>query len=67
MHLENVLEIIFTAVATGVISTMGTVVALRVHIFYIRETLNRHEAAITRAHVRIDQHERDTWGKGEPG
>ena len=66
MHLENVLEIIFTAGVTGVISTMGTVVALRVHIFYIRETLNRHEEAIRRAHERIDSHENETW-KGATG
>ncbi|AUR98315.1 coil containing protein [Vibrio phage 1.249.A._10N.261.55.B9] len=51
-------KIIITAATTGAISTFATVSALRVHINYLRESLQRHEAAISRAHDRIDHIER---------
>jgi len=54
----EVIKIIITAVATGAISAFTTVSALRVHINYLREHLNRHESAISRAHERIDHIER---------
>jgi len=50
-------------IMTGAISAFTTVKALGVHITYIRETLNRHEEAITRAHSRIDKQEGQCNGK----
>ena len=54
----DIIKIILTAAFTGFISTFATVSALRVHINYLRESLNRHELAIARAHDRIDNLER---------
>lgn len=54
----DVMQIIATGVVTGALSTFSTVIALRVHITYLRETATRHETAITRAHERIDNVER---------
>lgn len=51
-------KIIITAVSTGAISTFATVSALKVHINYLREHLQRHETGIDRAHERIDNIER---------
>jgi acyl-coenzyme A thioesterase PaaI-like protein len=57
MELE-ILHILIASAVTGLISTTGTVVALKVHINYLREGSERHEKAITRAHARIDHIER---------
>lgn len=53
------LEIVGAIVGTGASSAAMTVVALRVHIQYLRESVARQERAIQRAHERIDeiQHE----------
>ena len=50
----DIIPIVLTSVVTGVLSTVGTVAALRIHIIYIRENLARNETAINRAHARID-------------
>ncbi|NIB44733.1 hypothetical protein HBA55_34455 [Pseudomaricurvus alkylphenolicus] len=55
---DQIISTILVSVATGVVSTTGTVIALKVHITYLREAIARHEAAITRAHARIDTIER---------
>ena len=52
--MDQALEIVLTAAVTGIVSTISTVIALRVHIVWIRETLKRHEKAIQRAHERAD-------------
>jgi len=36
-------------------SAVMTAVGMRVHLVWIKETLERHEKAITRAHARIDE------------
>lgn len=56
--MADVINIVITAVITGAISTLGTIAGLRVHITYLRETLDRHEKAIERAHNRITELER---------
>ena len=38
---------IITATVTGLISTLGTVAALRVHITYLREILRAHDTRIS--------------------
>lgn len=44
---EQVLLVLLTAIITGATSTMATVAALRVHIAYLRENLERHDRRIT--------------------
>lgn len=51
---ETMLMVIITSVLTGGFSAISTVMALKVHIAYIRETLVRHEKALDRAHLRLD-------------
>lgn len=53
--MNDVLVIVGTSVFTGLVSTLGTVAALRVHIMYLREHITRHETTIQRAHTRIDE------------
>ncbi len=55
MSTDQLITMIITALVTGGFSTFTTVIALKVHINYLREAINRHEKAITRAHNRIDQ------------
>lgn len=55
---DTIVMVIITSVLTGGFSAISTVVALKVHIAYIRESLARHEAAIERAHTRLDSVER---------
>lgn len=50
---------IVTAVIAGLVSTLGTVKALGVHITYLNQAIARLEAAIQRAHERIDYLERE--------
>ncbi len=45
---------ILTAVVAGLVSTLGTVKALGVHITYINKELTRLDAALQHAHQRID-------------
>lgn len=45
---------ILSSVLTGFLSTGLTVAALKVHIQYLRDHVERHEKAIQRAHRRID-------------
>lgn len=51
----EMLQALAVAGITGGISSGLTIAGLRVHIIYLRETLTRHESAISRAHSRIDQ------------
>lgn len=46
---------LITALATGGISSIGTVVALRVHVNYLRENIERLHVSVARAHSRIDK------------
>lgn len=55
---EDVFVVIITSILTGGFSAISTVLSLKVHISYIRETLARHEQAIERAHIRLDSVER---------
>lgn len=52
---EQMVTAIVTAVLSGGVSAMSAVVALRVHVAWIKETLERHEKAISRAHARVDE------------
>ena len=42
-------------IVTGGFSTTVTVIAMKVHIGHILKRLDRQDAEITRAHVRIDK------------
>ena len=55
---DSIIMVIVTSVLTGGFSAISTVMALKVHIAYIRESLARHEQAIERAHTRLDSVER---------
>ncbi len=55
----QIASVIASSVLTGIVSTMGTVRALGVHITYLREAIDRQERAIERAHKRIDDLERN--------
>ena len=46
------------AVVTGAVSTFGTVMALKIHIVYLRENINRIDESLNRAHARIDDMEK---------
>ena len=45
---------LLVAFITGGVSTFGTVIALRIHILYIRNDIKRIDESVTRAHIRID-------------
>ena len=53
MDITQIIYALVTAVITGGVSALATVKALRVHIQYLRETIDRHELSLTRAHDRI--------------
>lgn len=55
---KEIIIAVVTAVVTGAIAAFGTVAALKVHITYLREHIDRLYAASTRAHTRIDGLER---------
>ena len=59
---ETMLMVIITSVLTGGFSAISTVMALKVHIAYIRETLVRHEKALDRAYLRLDVVEKMVGG-----
>jgi hypothetical protein len=59
MEREIVIAIV-VAVITGGISSFGTVAALKVHITYLREHVERLDRTTTRAHARIDGLEKRT-------
>jgi hypothetical protein len=65
MTSDQIITMIVTAIITGGFSTVTTVTALKVHINYLRESIARHEQAITRAHNRIDHIDKSVF-KGEP-
>ena len=58
MDAIDAFKIFLTASITGSISTISTLSALKFHINYLREAIERHETAIIRAHDRIDNLER---------
>ena len=37
-----------TGIIAGVVSSLGTVTALKVHITYLRETLSKHDRRLTK-------------------
>lgn len=51
---DSLLQIIITSTVTGLISTGATVVALKVHIMYLRERVAIMQTSIDAAHKRID-------------
>tara|TARA_R110001599_G_scaffold287356_2_gene489918 strand:+ start:10617 stop:10814 length:198 start_codon:yes stop_codon:yes gene_type:complete len=55
---DAIIMVIITSILTGGFSAISTVMALKVHIDYIRESLTRHEHAIDRAHKRLNSIER---------
>jgi hypothetical protein len=51
---SEIILILITAAVTGALSTAGTVIALRVHIGYLRDHIDKIETNLTRVHTRID-------------
>lgn len=47
-------DIVATAVGTGAVSTAGTIVALRVHIMYLREMVAELRKDVDGAHARLN-------------
>jgi len=52
--MEQIIVAAVCSAVTGLISTWGTVKALGVHIRYINEKIETLDAAVKRAHERID-------------
>jgi len=52
---NDILMIIGSSGLTGILSTVGTVKALNIHINYLRKQADENKAAIERAHHRIDK------------
>lgn len=46
--MNEIVLIVISAAVSGALSTAGTVIALRVHILYIREKLDDHHKRIDR-------------------
>lgn len=57
-EIMTVVIALIVAAITGGISTFATVTALRVHISYLKENLDRVDEKGTRAHSRIDDLEK---------
>lgn len=51
---EEIARMVLSALLSGGVAALSAVVALKVHVAWIKETLERHERAISRAHERID-------------
>lgn len=51
---DQILMVLISSGLTGVVSSIGTVKALNVHINYLRESVEANRVAIARAHSRID-------------
>lgn len=49
---------VITGFISGGLSSQRTIAALTVHIDYLRADIARHDAAITRAHERVDRLEK---------
>ena len=56
--MDPMISAILAAAGTGIFSAVVTVAAMKVHIAYIRETLEKHYQTISRAHQRIDELEK---------
>lgn len=57
-EVAQVSTMLASSVLTGIVSTMGTVKALGIHITYLRESIAKLEQAVERAHTRIDELEK---------
>lgn len=55
----QIASVIVSSVLTGIVSTIGTVKALNVHISYLREQQAETKKAVERAHERLDEHIRE--------
>jgi hypothetical protein len=45
---------LLTALVTGAFSSVATVIALKVHVDYLRASIGRLDLSVARAHKRID-------------
>jgi len=52
---NELLMILISSGLTGIVSTVGTVKALSVHINYLKKSVDDNCKAIERAHQRIDE------------
>lgn len=59
MDYATILTAIGASVATGLVSTVSTVAALRVHIKYLRKQGDKHERRMTSAEKRLASNECD--------
>lgn len=55
MSAEQIAMAALTVIVSTIGSAVASTVAHRIHIQWIKDTLDRHEKAITRAHARIDE------------
>lgn len=56
--MTEVQTMIVASVITGLVSSLGTVAALKVHISYLKESIAELKNTTLRAHQRIDEHEK---------
>ncbi len=52
---DQVFTILITAIVTGIVQTIGTVIALKIHIDYLRKQADHNQEETRRAHSRIDK------------
>lgn len=53
--MNDIVQIILTAVVTGLVSSIGTVAALRVHVTYLREAIKRHDEELKDVNKRVNE------------
>ena len=58
MTSDQVFTAVVTAIASGAVSSVSAVVALRVHVHWLERSLTELKASLGRAHQRIDDLQR---------
>lgn len=58
MNAESIASAIVASVISGVVSSLGTLKGMGVHLSYVREQLADSKKAVERAHTRLDENDR---------
>lgn len=60
MDANMLISAVVTAVASGLVASLGSVVAVKVHIYWLERTMEDLKKSLGRAHERIDDLKRGT-------